>query len=346
MKTNVWELDGSKNEELQIEEAARLLRANEVVAFPTETVYGLGANAKNDEAVQKIFKAKGRPSDNPLIIHISNEKQVEEIVDNVPEVARKLMAAFWPGPLTLVFKKKANSLSTTATAGLDTVAVRMPDHPVALKLIEVASLPIAAPSANLSGKPSPTTAKHVENDLTGRISGIVDGGETGVGLESTVLDCTEDIPVILRPGGITKEDIQQLIGEVREDIALHHTEEAPRSPGMKYVHYAPKAPFILLDGSKHFIQSMIDEKRNEGLKVGLLTTEESKDSFRADEIIICGKRSELTSVASKLYDALREFDESDVNLIFGEVFSREGIGEAIMNRLAKAAGHTVIKESK
>lgn len=329
----------------QIQAAAALLKENEVVAFPTETVYGLGANAKSDEAVKKIFTAKGRPSDNPLIIHIANQRQVEDLVESIPEVAKLLMERFWPGPLTLVFQKKAG-LSQSATAGLDTVAIRMPDHPVALSIIEAANLPIAAPSANLSGKPSPTTAQHVEKDLTGRISGIVDGGETGVGVESTVVDCTEGIPIILRPGGITKEEILQVVGEVKEDAALHNVAEAPKSPGMKYTHYAPDATFILLDGSKKFIQQMIDEKRSIGAKVGILTTKENADYYSADSVIVCGSRQQLPTVAAGLYDALREFDEREVDLIFGEVFSREGIGDAIMNRLVKAAGHTIIKENQ
>lgn len=326
-----------------MKEAAQLLQANEVVAFPTETVYGLGANAKSDEALKKIFIAKGRPSDNPLIIHIANQQQLNDMVEEVPEVAQALMEAFWPGPLTLVLKKKAG-LSDVATAGLDTVAVRMPDHPIALALIQEANLPIAAPSANLSGKPSPTTAQHVEKDLAGRISGIVDGGETGVGVESTVVDCTEAIPVILRPGGVTKEDLQRVVGEVREDTALHNKEAAPKSPGMKYTHYAPEAPFILVDGSPSFLQSLVDEKKAAGKKVGVLTTEESIASYQADCVIPCGNRNDLSTIASGLYDALRAFDECDIDVIFGEVFPTSGIGEAIMNRLMKAAGHTVVKE--
>lgn len=345
MKTIVWRMNETVDNHLHMKEAAALLKQDEVVAFPTETVYGLGANAKSDEALKKIFAAKGRPSDNPLIIHIANKQQVNEIVEEIPEVAQALMDAFWPGPLTLVLRKKAG-LSDVATAGLDTVAIRMPDHPIALSLIREANLPIAAPSANLSGKPSPTSAQHVEKDLSGRISGIVDGGETGVGVESTVVDCTEDIPVILRPGGVTKEDLQRIVGEVREDTALHNKEAAPKSPGMKYTHYAPEAPFVLVDGSPTFIQSLIDEKKAAGKKVGVLTTEENEDFYKADCIIPCGQRSQLTSVASGLYDALRAFDECDMDVIFGEVFPTKGIGEAIMNRMMKAAGHTVVKEKK
>ncbi|MGM9925567.1 MAG: L-threonylcarbamoyladenylate synthase [Bacillus sp. (in: firmicutes)] len=343
MKTNVWKINQLADGCSQLEEAAALLKKNEVVAFPTETVYGLGANAKSDEALKKIFTAKGRPSDNPLIIHIAERAQLDELVRDVPDVAVALMDAFWPGPLTLVLRKKSG-LSDIATAGLDTVAIRMPDHPIALKLIQEANLPIAAPSANLSGKPSPTTAKHVQKDLTGRISGIVDGGETGVGVESTVVDCTEAIPVILRPGGVTKEEIERIVGEIKEDTALHNKEEAPKAPGMKYTHYAPEAPFILVDGSPAFIQSFVDEKKSAGRTVGVLTTAENADFYRADSVIPCGERERLSTVAAGIYDALRAFDESGVDMIFGEVFPKEGIGEAIMNRLLKAAGHTLIKE--
>ena len=344
LKTSVIKIDHLTAQHEEIKKAASLLKVNEVVAFPTETVYGLGANAKSEEAVRKIFKAKGRPSDNPLIIHIANQNQLEELVTSIPEQAKMLMEVFWPGPLTFIFPK-SNGLSETATAGLDTVAIRMPDHPVALALIEAANLPIAAPSANLSGKPSPTSAEHVYKDMVGRIRCIIDGGETGVGVESTVLDCTADIPMILRPGGITKEQIEAVIGEVRIDPALHNDEAAPKSPGMKYTHYAPNAPFVLVDGSSLVLQGLVDKKRKEGYKVGVLTTNEMKNAYSADVIISCGNREDLASVAAGLYEALRKFDDKEVDFIYSEVFSREGIGEAIMNRLTKAAGNTILKEN-
>lgn len=343
LKTIIWEISQPVDNSLSLKEAADFLKQGEVVAFPTETVYGLGANAKSDDALQKIYKAKGRPSDNPLIIHVANKQQVEDLVAYIPPVANRLMEAFWPGPLTLVLPKKAG-ISDIATAGLETVAIRMPDHPVALALIEEANLPIAAPSANLSGKPSPTTAGHVAKDLTGRISGIVDGGETGVGVESTVVDCTETVPVILRPGGVTAEDLERVVGEVREDTALHNVEAIPKSPGMKYTHYAPEAPFILVEGTSEYIQRLIDEKKAEGKKVGVLTTKEHIEDYEADCVIVCGERKQLSTVAAGLYDALRSFDEAHVDVIFGEVFPTSGIGDAIMNRLKKAAGHTLIKE--
>ncbi|GIN63069.1 threonylcarbamoyl-AMP synthase [Robertmurraya siralis] len=329
----------------QIIDAADRLAKNEVVAFPTETVYGLGGNAKSDAAVRKIFAAKGRPSDNPLIIHISEFQQIEEFVADIPQTAKLLMEKFWPGPLTIIFQKKAGVLSELATAGLSTVAIRMPEHPVALALIQASGLPIAAPSANRSGRPSPTTAEHVWEDLNGKVSAIVDGGPTGIGVESTVLDCTGDIPQVLRPGGVTKEQLEAEIGFIKVDPALTNQDKAPKSPGMKYTHYAPDAPLFLVKGSREYIQQLISEKKREGLKVGVLTTEENREYYDSDIVRVCGQRSRLESVASGLYDALRSFNKSEVDIIFSETFVHEGVGVAIMNRLLKAAGHKVIPEN-
>ncbi|MED1438902.1 L-threonylcarbamoyladenylate synthase [Aeribacillus composti] len=346
MKTKHWIVDNlehvTKNSP-QIVQAAELLKKNELVAFPTETVYGLGANAKSDEAVAKIYSAKGRPSDNPLIIHIAKKEQLTEIVDSYPDWIEPLIERFWPGPLTLVLPKK-EGLSNLATAGLSTVAVRMPDHPAALALIEAANLPIAAPSANLSGKPSPTSAKHVMDDLEGRIPGIVDAGPTGLGVESTVLDCTEDIPVILRPGSVTKQQLEEVIGSVRIDAAVLNQEELPKAPGMKYTHYAPDAPLTIVDGSKEFIEQLIQKEKEKEKKVGVLTTEENSRFYSADKIVVCGKRSDLRTVASALYDSLRKFNEEQLDVLFSEAFPAEGVGQAIMNRLLKAASHRIIKE--
>ncbi|QED49733.1 L-threonylcarbamoyladenylate synthase [Cytobacillus dafuensis] len=348
MNTKRWSVDKYVDElerYPQITQAANLLINNEVVAFPTETVYGLGGNAENDDAVAKIFTAKGRPSDNPLIIHIAEEVQLQDFVEEIPEKAKRLMKEFWPGPLTLIFKKKNGKLSDKATAGLSTVAVRMPDHPIALAVIKQAGLPIAAPSANRSGRPSPTTAEHVWEDLNERIGGLIDGGPTGVGVESTVLDCTVMVPTILRPGGITREQLEAVIGAVNVDPALVDTEKAPKSPGMKYRHYAPDAPLYLVEGSKEFIQKLVNEKRKEGLSVGVLTTEENRDYYKSDFVFACGKRAELDTVASSLYEALRYFNSTKADVIFSEMFSNDGVGNAIMNRLMKAAGHRVIKGS-
>lgn len=347
MNTKVWSVDkfvDNLHSYPQITQSAELLIKNQVVAFPTETVYGLGGNAESDEAVEKIFAAKGRPSDNPLIIHIAEITQLEAFVSGIPQSASLLMDKFWPGPLTIVLNKRNGKLSEKATAGLSTVAVRMPDHPVALAIIKQSGLPIAAPSANRSGKPSPTLARHVMDDLNGKIAGIVDGGPTGVGVESTVIDCTEEIPVILRPGGITKEQLEAVIGEVAVDPALKNTESAPKSPGMKYRHYAPNAPMYLVSGSHTFLQKLVDEKRAEGIKVGVLTTEEAKNDFQADIVIPCGRREQLETVASSLYETLRAFNEADIEVIFSETFPEQGVGQAIMNRLMKAASHRIIKE--
>lgn len=342
----MWVVDNVveiKKDYPQLQEAARLLRENEAIAFPTETVYGLGANAMNDEAIAKIFEAKGRPSDNPLIVHIGARSQLGEIVREITPVAEELMKHFWPGPLTIILPKK-DGISEKVTAGLDTVGVRMPDHPVALALIEAANVPVAAPSANRSGRPSPTLAHHVYEDLNGKIAGIVDGGATGVGVESTVVDCTSEVPTILRPGGITKEQLEEVIGTVSLDPALKDEKEKPKAPGMKYTHYAPKAPLSIVEGSRDFIQQLVDKKKEEGYTVGVLTTEEYQHVYKADVVLSCGMRSDLASVATKLYDVLRTFDASEVDVIFSESFPDEGIGNAIMNRLTKAAGHHIIIE--
>ncbi|WML58409.1 L-threonylcarbamoyladenylate synthase [Neobacillus sp. PS2-9] len=347
MNTKVWKVDKYVDNLVnnpQVVDAAQFLRENEVVALPTETVYGLGGNAESDEAVAKIFAAKGRPSDNPLIIHIADREQLNRFVKEIPAKAKILMDAFWPGPLTVIFKKKEGVLSEKATAGLATVAVRMPDHPVALALLKVCGLPIAAPSANSSGKPSPTNAVHVMDDLNGKIAGVLDGGATGVGVESTVIDCTESVPVILRPGGVTKEQLGAVIGEVRVDPALTDEAAKPKAPGMKYRHYAPNAPLYMVSGTREFLQGLVEEKRQEGLRVGVLTTVENVEFYHADVVFACGRRAELETVATALYDTLRRFNETDVDIIYSEIFPSTGVGHAIMNRLQKAAGNKLITE--
>ncbi|MCL6571900.1 MAG: threonylcarbamoyl-AMP synthase [Bacillus sp. (in: Bacteria)] len=347
MITKVWIVDkfvDNLESNPQVVDAANLLRENEVVALPTETVYGLGGNAESDEAVGKIFAAKGRPVDNPLIIHIAEIRQLKNFVTEIPVKAELLMAALWPGPLTIIFKKKDGVLSEKATAGLSTVAVRMPDHPVALALLKKCGLPIAAPSANSSGKPSPTKAGHVIDDLDGKIAGVLDGGATGVGVESTVVDCTEEIPVILRPGGVTKEQLEAIIGEVHVDPALTDEDVSPKSPGMKYRHYSPNAPLFLVSGTTAFLQGLVEEKRREGLLVGVLTTEENIGVIKADVVLACGKRATLETVAASLYDTLRSFNQAGVDIIYSEVFPHTGVGHAIMNRLQKAAGNKIITQ--
>ncbi|UOE93956.1 L-threonylcarbamoyladenylate synthase [Alkalihalobacillus sp. LMS39] len=343
-QTYQWVVD-KNNENLrktkEIKDAALLINQNEIIAFPTETVYGLGGNAKNDEAIKKIFAAKGRPSDNPLIVHVATIEQATQLVTNEPAYAKTLMKTFWPGPLTLVFTG-GKDVSPYVTAGLGTIAIRIPDHPVALALLEEANLPVAAPSANQSGKPSPTAAKHVQTDLLGRISGIIDGGDTGVGVESTVVDCTGVYPMILRPGGVTKEQLEAVVGRVDVDESLSQHDVAPKSPGMKYTHYAPNADFILVE-NEDMIHELIQSQQQEGLRVGVLTTEEQKDKYKADVVIACGYRADVTTVAKQLYDSLRAFNEKNVDIIFSETFPKVGVGVAIMNRLEKAAGGIIIR---
>lgn len=345
-QTKYWSVDNivdGLEDYPQVQEAARLLQCNELIAFPTETVYGLGGNGLEDKTVEKIYTAKGRPSDNPLILHIANRAQLGELVSEVPPLGEVLMEAFWPGPLTLVFPKKPG-VAMRASAGLDTVAIRMPDHPLALALIRAARLPIAAPSANVSGRPSPTTAQHVLEDLDGRIAGILDGGPTGIGVESTVVDITGDVPMILRPGGITAEQIAEIIGEVAIDPGILNEETAPKSPGMKYRHYAPQGQMWLVRGDT--IAEMTKGIRNaarkaaeEGKKVGILATEETFREYDEEyTVVTCGERRDLISVARRLYDVLRQFDQASVDVIFAETFPEGGVGTAIMNRLTKAAG--------
>jgi len=347
-QTERWPVDKTEKtleDHPHIIQASLWINKNEVIAIPTETVYGLAGNARSDDAIKRIFEAKGRPSDNPLIVHISDPSQLEGLVASVSETAQKLMTAFWPGPLTIVLPKGEN-VSERVTAGLSTVAVRMPDHEIALAVIAASNVPLAAPSANLSGKPSPTSAQHVYEDLKGRIPGIVDGGSTGVGVESTVVECTGELVTILRPGGITLEELERVVGAGRVDVdpGLENEKHAPKSPGMKYTHYAPDAPFILVDGSVEFLQRLVDQEREAGKRIGILTTEERAHVYKADCVIPAGNRSNPETVAQHLYEALRAFNEAGVDQIFGEVFPKTGVGVAIMNRLEKSAGGNIIKE--
>ncbi len=332
-----------------IKTAAEVIKRGGLVAFPTETVYGLGANALDETATKSIFEAKGRPSDNPLIVHIADKGSVKLLVDEMPEAAEKLVEKFWPGPLTLVMKK-SRIIPGIITAGLDTVAIRMPSHPIALALIKEAGLPVAAPSANRSGRPSPTTAKHVIDDLWNRVDVILDGGPTSVGVESTVLDITGDVPMILRPGGITPSQIKSVLGTVVYDPALNAggAENAvPKSPGMKYKHYSPKAQLIIVEGELTRvvarIREMVDEYKSRGISVGVLATEQTRDMYDSAEIISLGDRDKPETLASNLFTALREFDKRNVEVILGEAVNNEEIGLAVMNRMSKAAGGNIIK---
>lgn len=317
------------------QQAVDMLVAGEVVAFPTETVYGLGAVATDERAVAKIFEAKGRPSDNPLIVHIGTKEEVMEYAVHVSPLAEQLMEAFWPGPLTLIFEQIPNKIAQNATPNVQTVGIRMPDHPVALQLLRALKLPLAAPSANRSGKPSPTEAAHVAQDLKGLIPLILDGGKTGVGLESTVIDMTTTPPAILRPGGVTKEMIEAVIGPVE---AAHEgeTKEAPRSPGMKYAHYAPDAPVYLIEADGQAIATAIEKCQQQGQKVAVIGPDELVNEA-ANWYFSIGQMTEIEKMATNLYKALRQCDATDADLILAVETGRGGVGEAFMNRLQKAA---------
>lgn len=329
-------------------EAGTLIAAGELVAFPTETVYGLGGDALHPEAAKKIYEAKGRPSDNPLIIHIADVGDLERVAKEVPDQAKKLADAFWPGPLTMIVWKK-DEVPDATTGGLDTVAVRMPNHPVALELIRKSGKLIAAPSANTSGRPSPTEAAHVMADLNGRIPMILDGGTVGIGIESTIIDLTEPVPMVLRPGYITPEMLSEVLGEaviIDPGIIAADDTTKPKAPGMKYKHYAPKADMIIVDGEKEAVVEKINKLTEDacyqGKKVAVIATEETKEDYKADVILSIGTREDEDSIAKHMYKILRDCDELEVDLIYSESFKTPRIGQAIMNRLLKAAAHQVI----
>ncbi|MCX8198085.1 MAG: L-threonylcarbamoyladenylate synthase [Candidatus Micrarchaeota archaeon] len=348
MKTKIIRIEGGKKGfSRKLMEAAEIIKKGGLVAFPTETVYGLGADALNPAAVEKIFLAKKRPRDDPLIVHVASIEQAEKIADWVPEKAKKLMRLFWPGPLTLVLAKKPNVPSIT-TGGLETVAIRMPRHPIALGLIKAAGTPIAAPSANLFGKPSPTSASHVLEDLGGRIDAIIDGGSTEIGIESTVLDMTASPPVILRPGGITLGKLKRALGRVEIlEKAQKKKELMARSPGTRYRHYAPKAKVFLLVGNRKDVRKMmsemIDEFRLKGKKFGVILTSKN---IRADADVVEFLGEKPQKVAKRLFAAFRKMDKKGVEAILTEGVESRGLGIAIMNRMKKAAFKTISKRQK
>jgi L-threonylcarbamoyladenylate synthase len=347
-ETHWWKLSASLESSPQKEEikqAARLLQAGGLVAFPTETVYGLGADATSASAVADIFAAKGRPVDNPLIVHLGRIEQVNEWVRQIPPVAEHLMHRFWPGPLTLVFPHRGN-IASQVTVGLSTVAVRVPDHPIASALLQLAQIPIAAPSANRSGRPSPTEAKHVWADLAGRIDILLDGGSTCMGIESTVVDVTKEVPILLRPGGISLEELKKVVPTLKVDPSLVDEQNQPRSPGMKYRHYAPQAEMWLVTGElKEMHTKMLQIAQTasqQGRSVGILTTAEFVHLFGDYIALPCGKRSHPPSVAQNLYQTLRRFDDQPIDLILAETFPETGIYHSVMNRLRKAANGRMI----
>ncbi|GIP21817.1 L-threonylcarbamoyladenylate synthase [Paenibacillus sp. J22TS3] len=342
-----------RSAEQSILEAAAMLRAGQTVAFPTETVYGLGADARSTEAVERIFAAKGRPSDNPLIVHIAELSQLDELVLEVNDTARRLMEAYWPGPLTLVLPVRPGAVSPRVTAGLSTVAVRMPAHDIALRLIAAAGCPVAAPSANRSGRPSPTLASHVGEDLAGLIGGIVDGGPTGVGLESTVAEAGADGTVtVLRPGAVTEEALARVAASVHTDPALRSggdadSSPAPRSPGMKYTHYAPQGSLRIVRGDDpaavtRRVQELLTAAEARGEVTGVLAYDEHLPQYRASVVISLGPLGALENAAHRLYAGLRRFDEEGATFMVAEACPEEGLGQAVMNRLLKAAGNEVI----
>ena len=334
----------------KIQTAAQIIQNGGLVAFPTETVYGLGVDALNQDAVLALFEAKKRPLDNPPIIHIADTREVYRLTQEVTKKAELIMKEFWPGPLTLIFKR-SNIVPNVTVAGLETIAIRMPKHNVALRLIEQSGCPIAAPSANLAGKPSPTTAKHVFEDLNGRIDAILDGGPTCIGVESTVLDLSVDPPMVLRPGGTTFEALKQVVGNVKLHPFVEAEKELPlekmKSPGMKHRHYAPKAEVILVEGTalavKIKIQELADVYALKDVKVGILASDETQKNYTAAVVKSLGSRFNLATIAQNLFRLLREIDDENVDVIIAEGFPSEGMGLAVMNRLRKASGYHIIK---
>lgn len=358
METRIEKIDRMQIDKTVIEEAGNILKQGGLVAFPTETVYGLGANALDEEAARKTYAAKGRPSDNPLIVHIAEKESLTEIVEEIPKDTFIIAERFWPGPLTMIFKKN-DRVPYGTTGGLETVAVRMPDDEIARELICAGGGYISAPSANTSGRPSPTSAQHVAEDLSGKIDMILDGGTVNIGVESTILDMTVTPPMILRPGAVTKEMLEEVIGEVAVDktILSEDSKQIPKAPGMKYRHYAPKAQMILIEGeTKDTVRAikqlaydkvMFGRKENgERYKIGIIATSETQNDYTYGVIKSIGSRENRRTITKNLYAVLREFDQEDVDIIYSEAFFGEGIDVAIMNRLSKAAGHKIIPASE
>lgn len=348
MKTKVAIIRDVEKDNEYIKEAACIIRKNGTVAFPTETVYGLGANALDSEAVAKIFKAKGRPQDNPLIVHVAN-KEISDLVLNIPKIAKELMDKFWPGPLTIILEK-SSIIPDVTSAGLSTIGIRMPDNEIALKLIQLSGKPIAAPSANISGRPSPTEVERCVEDLSGKVDYILGGHRSEVGVESTIVDCTVNPPLVLRPGGITLEMLREVHSGITIDEAIKEKPSSdfkPKAPGMKYRHYAPKAALKVISGNKEKtidkIKEIVDNYIEKGKIVAVLCTDENKSKFPKGKIISLGSEFVLEDIARNLFEALRTCDDLEVDFILCEAFEEKGVGVAIMNRLNKAAGFDIIE---
>jgi len=349
-KTMLLKVDSQEPEVEKIRIAADFIKKGGLVAFPTETVYGLGADALNPKAVLALFEAKKRPLDNPPIVHVESAKDVYRLAKTVSPKARRLMEEFWPGPLTLIFER-SEIVPDVTVAGLDTIAVRMPKHNVALALIRESGCSIAAPSANLAGKPSPTSAKHVLDDLNGRIDAILDAGPTHIGVESTVLDLTVDPPQVLRPGGTPYEVLKKVLGEVKLNPVAVAEEALPiekaRSPGMKHKHYAPDADVVVVEGELLAVvgkvKELVEFYMRKGSKVGVLATDETASRYKADVVKSLGSRNDLAIIAKNLFRLLREFDLEGVDVIIAEGIPAEGLGLAVINRLRKASGYNIVK---
>ena len=331
-----------------IEEAGAIIRDGGIVAFPTETVYGLGANALDEEAVKKIFIAKGRPQDNPLIVHVCS-KNISELVKEVPEVAQRMIDKFWPGPLTIILEKN-DIIPNMTSANLNTVGIRMPSSEIALKLIELSKRPIAAPSANISGRPSPTEVERCIEDLNGKVDYIIGGESSDIGVESTIIDCTVNPPLVLRPGGITLEMLKEIDSNIEIDSALKSkpTENfKPKAPGMKYRHYAPKAHLKIIKGKNEktieIINEILENYIEKGNDVAILTTDENLNKFNSGKVISLGSENNLNEIAKNLFETLRKCDDLGVQHILCQGFEEKGVGLAIMNRLNKAAGYDILE---
>ena len=348
MNTKIIYLDENKIDESEIKFAGKILHNGGLVAFPTETVYGLGADATNIEAVKKIFEAKGRPQDNPLIVHVADFEDIKEYVTEIPDIAQKIMEAFWPGPLTIILKKSFKIPSVTS-AGLESVGIRMPSNVIARELIKAAGVPVAAPSANISGRPSPTEVERCIEDLMGKIDCIVGGGSCEVGLESTIIDCTVDPPCILRPGAITVDMLRNFDARIYIDKAIMKKPELdfkPKAPGMKYRHYAPNAPLKIVQGDlqktiakiNEMVQNYVDDKK----LVGIMATDETICKYLQGSVVSLGSRKDVKTIAKNLFETLRSFDDMKVDIILSEAFDENGIGIAVMNRLKKSAGFDII----
>ena len=352
MKTKINIIKSLDEDITYLREASQIIKEGGIVAFPTETVYGLGANALNEEAVKKIFIAKGRPQDNPLIIHVS-DKDISDYVTNISDIANKLIEKFWPGPLTIILNKK-DIVPNVTSANLESIGIRMPSNDIALKLIELSGTPIAAPSANISGRPSPTEVERCIEDLDGKVDYILGGNRSDVGVESTIIDCTVNPPLVLRPGGITLEMLREIDPRIDMDKAIMKkpTEDLrPKAPGMKYRHYAPKAKVHIIKGENEKVLKKMDEMiknyLKDGKKVGVLSSQNNFSYYNSVEVINLG--SNLNEVAKNLFEALRSLDDKKVDVILSEAFEEKGVGIAVMNRLNKAAGYSIInveEESK